>query len=408
MSYELHALRGLWVDTESTFGVAKTFPGSFLAMPFKEGSLEWKMLRKQLKPLLGKILLDGHDVNVLGAKAAELKFAVPLHSHGLDLTGVTAPPTSSTWALMRMLATLLGGSITTTNPGATTVVSSTTTTVTVTGTHGARFQANGCIGCRCVAGSTAIEAREVASVAGDVVTVKQAFSAAPITGQPVNGGVTFHLTEDPATALQFVIEGVETDDRVGIYGAMGGLKIDVPIGGEELPTMTFDLKGATWARLAAQAPQSLAYSVFQAVASVAAELTVPTFGATPRVQVDQSAFTLDLALAYAPITTGGGVENVLRHRRQASRPFAKVGFTTVFQDNTWYTARDAREVRAAYQQVGALGGECVLIAVPRMQIVDAQPAEHASAIAGVMVSAEGRHDSGAVGLGNSVLRLHFL
>lgn len=412
MSYELHALRGLWVDTESTFGIAKTFPGSFLAVPYREGSLTWSGLRRNHNPKLGKLLLDGHDVNVLGAKMAELKFQVPLHSHGIDLDGDVAPPTTSNWALLRLLATLFGGSIATTNPGVQTTVQagSTTTQVNVTATHGnTRFAADGVIACRVQAGSSALEVREIESVAANSVTVKEAFSATPVTGTPVNGGITVHLTEDPAGSLQFVIEGAEADDRIRLMGLMGTVKLDLPIGGEDFPMFSFDLKGADWARLGSGTAQALAYSNFQAIAGVFAELTAPTFGAAPRVVVDQSSFALELALTYEAIKTGGGVNNVLRHRRQATRPFAKGSFVTAYQDDTWYTARDNREVRSLFHQFGSFAGEAFLVSVPRVQITDVQAAEADKAIAGQVVSFEARHDDGsAAGIGPSVVRLHFV
>lgn len=410
MSYELHDLRGLWVDTESTFGTAKTFPGTFLAVPYREGSLNWNAMRQKLDPKLGKILLDGHDVQVLGRKSCDLKFDVPWHSHGTDMLATASVPTSSTWALLRILETIFGASVATgTNAANTTVQAGTTATVVnVTAGHGARFAADRVIGCEVVSGSGLIELREVESVATDAVTVKEAFSAVPVTGSSVRGGITVSLTEDPSGSLQFVLEGAEADDRLRLMGLMGGLKIDVPIGGEDFPKISFDMKGVDYARLGSGTAQSLAYSVFSAIAAVMAELTVPTFGsAQSRVAVDQSAFTLELALNYAPIKTGGGVQNVLRHRRQASRPFAKGSFTTPYQDDTWYTARDNREVRSVFQQLGNLPGSASLISVPRVQITDVQAAASAEAISGAVVSFEGRHDDGATAHGRSVARFHF-
>jgi hypothetical protein len=409
MSYELHDLRGLWVDTESTFGTAKTFPGTFLAVPYREGSVNWQQMRQLLDPKLGKLLLDGHDVKVLGRKESSLKFDVPWHSHGTDMIATASVPTSSTWALLKILETLFGASVATGTNGANTTVQAgtTTTVVNVTAGHGARFVADRVIACEVASGSGLVEMREIDSVATDAITVKEAFSATPVTGSSVRGGVTVTLTEDPSGSLQFVLEGAEADDRVRLMGLMGGLKIDVPIGGEDFPKISFDMKGVDYARLGSGTAQALSYSVFSAVAAVFAELLVPTFGSTTRVAVDQSAFTLELDLKYAPIRTGGGVQNVLRHRRQATRPFAKGTFTTPYQDDTWYTARDNREVRSIYQQIGNIPGSASLISVPRVQITDVQAGASAESIAGQVVSFEGRHDNGATAFGYSVARLHF-
>lgn len=412
MTIELHALRGLWVGVEpaGSYGSAfpLTFPANHLAFPFMEGSLEWKQMRAMLDPKAGKLKLDGHSKKVPGRKSATLKFDTVMHGHGLSLSGVTAAPTASTWALFRLLKTMLGGSIARGNTGAATVQAGTTTTVVnVTAGRGADFAANGVIAVPLVSGGP-LEAREIASIAIDAITVKEAFSAVPFTGGAVYGGVTFFPTEDPADSLQVVIEGAESDNRVALYGLQGGLKITVPIASDtEMPKLSFDLKGQTSARLTGATPQALAYTLFEPMDGVASELTVPGFGATPRVLVDDSAFALDLALNYGPITSGAAVENVKRMRRQATRPLAKGSWTTTNEDNTWYTARDNKTDHAVFKQIGNQPGATWLISVPRVQIVDVQDAASTTEASGQQVSFEGRRDAiDSTDIGGAVVRIH--
>jgi hypothetical protein len=414
MSIELDALRSLWVREESSYQTdhSGTFPSDFLAVPYKEGTLSPKGVQTLLDPLAAKLRADGHSLKVLGKKECTLGFGITLHSHGLDLDGDVAPPTTANWALMRILVALMGGSATTTSPGAQTTVQSgtTTTTVNVTAGHGARFAANGVIACQTVSGSSALELREILSVSTDAVTVKEAFSATPVTGTPVRGGITISLTEDPAQSLQFITEGRESSDRAGYRGMAGGFKLDLKVG--ELAALMFDLKGAGWGRLSDASPQSLSYSHFSPIAMVASELHVPTVGSTTRAAVDYSALSIEPSLVYEPQRAGGAAETIKRMKRQATRPFVKGSFVTPYEDQTWYTARDNREVRALFAQIGSLAGSACLISCPTIQVTDVQPAPADVAISGLSVSFEGRHDESAAAGSSahsySAQRYHFV
>lgn len=354
MSIELDALRSLWVYPESTYQADQsgTFPMGFLAVPLKEGTLQAKGTRDQLDPLAAKLRADGHSRKVLGKRACTLGFGVTLHSHGVDLDGDVSAPASSSWALRMILEALMGGSFATTNPGAQTTVQAgtSTTAVVVTTGHGARFEADGVIACQTVSGSSVLELREVLSVSGDTVSVKEAFSATPVSGTPVRGGVTVYLTEDPQTSLQFVTEGQESSDRAVYRGMAGGFKIDLKVG--ELAALMFDLKGAGWDRMSNASPQALSYANFSPMPLMASELHVPTVGSTTRTAVDYSAVTVEPSLVYEPVRAGGATETIKRMRRQATRPFAKASFVTQYEDQTWYTARDDRENRALFLQIG--------------------------------------------------------
>lgn len=415
MTIEIHQLRGIWVGVEpaGSYGVQfpLSFPSAFLAFPFMEGSLEWKQMTSMLDPKPAKLKLDGHSKKIPGRKSATLKFDAALHSHGLSLAGVTAAPTATTWALFRLLKTMLGGSIARGNTGATVVAAGTTTTVlNVTTGRGVDFAQNGVVAVPLVSGGP-LEAREIASVAGDAITVKQAFSAVPATGGSVYGGVTFFPTEDPADSLQCVIEGAENDNRIGLYGLQGGLKISVPIASDtDMPKLTFDLKGQVSARLAAQAAQALAYTLFEPMDGVASELTVPAFGsAQARTLVDDSAFSMDIALNYGPITSGAAAQNIKRMRRQATRPLVKGTFTTPNEDNTWYTLRDNKTDLTLFKQIGNLPGATWLISVSRIQVTDVQDGPTTTEASGQVVSFEGRRDAiDSTDIGGAAVRIHCL
>ena len=415
MTIELDILRGLWLYEEPAGSYAtdnsSAFPTGFLAVPYKEGTLSAQRLQKMLDPMAAKIRADGHSKKVLGPKGSKVGFTVPMHSHGSSLHGVAALPTTSTWALMRLLSAVMGATSSRTSGGATTVQAGTTATVVnVTAGRGADFERGQAIACEVSASSPALEAREILSIATDAITVKEAFSATPVTGTDVRGSVTFYPTEDPDTSLQLIAEGRESSDRWVHRGLQGGFKIAMKIGDGEIPEIAFDLEGATYGILSAQAPNALSYGVFTPFSSTYAELTVPTVGATTRVKVEQSAVSIEPDFRYGSVKSGGGTETVSRKRRQATRPLVKGSFTVPFEDGTWETARSAREDRAFFQQLGNAAGGMWLISAPTIQIVDVQGAASDEGVAGQVVSWEGRHDESALAsttaLTYAALRIH--
>lgn len=416
MTIEPHALRYLGVYEEpagsTTYAVDhSSTPGDFLAVPYKEGTLEFDEGRTDLDPMAGKVRLDGHSEKVVGPVKPTGKFNVTLHSHGLDLDGDVAAPTTSTWALLRILKAICGGSTATTNPGTQTlVVSSTTTTVTVTATHGARFSGGGVIACQTTSGSSLLELREILSVSGDIVTVKEAFSAAPVASTPVRGGVTVYMTEDPDTSLQFLIEGRELSDRFVFGGMQGGFGIAINQNG--LSELSFNLAGALFSHLSDGSGVTVpTYSVFSPVPCVASILTVPTVGTTTRTVVHQTDVKLEIGIQYEAVASGSGVNGIRRMRRLPSRPLVKGSFTTPFEDSTWRTAHTSREDRALFLQLGNLAGSACLISLPTIQIGQPKRAA-AGAVAGETVPFEARHDTSALAtttaLSYSAMRLHFV
>lgn len=415
MSIEPDILRflGIYEEPNGSYQTDhSSTPGDFLAFPFEEGTLQAQLGRNPLDPMAGKIRRDGHSKKVLGPRSCTLNFAGKIHSHGVDCDGQNDPPTKSTWALARMLTAIMGGALAddgtgTTSGSQTTVQSATSTTVTVTAGHGARFAAGGVIAVPVVSGSAVLEARPIKSVSTDTITVKQAFSATPVTGQPVRGGITFYMTEDPNTSLQALIEGREATDGVVLRGLQGGFSLSLPIG--DLGQIAFALQGAGWARLGSSSATNPTYSVFEPMALDPLELLVQTVGSTTRVMVPESELNVEPQIAFAPQRSGAATETIARMVRQPARPLVQGSFVTPYEDDTWYTARDDREDRAVWAQAGNLAGGIYCVEVPTVQITDVQPAASGENIAGQRVSFEGRHDEeigGSTEVGYSAFRIH--
>ena len=110
------------------------------------------------------------------------------------------------------------------------ITGGTATVPTVTSAAG--FLAGGAIAW--VNGSGVLEVREIESIAANSITLKHAFSAGPTNAQVAYAAATYSFTEDPQESLQFIVEGVENEDRWLLLGgqAVGG--VTVAIDGEEI------------------------------------------------------------------------------------------------------------------------------------------------------------------------------
>ncbi len=416
MSYESNLLRSVRVYVEPAGSYAvdnSSTAGDFINWPITEGFGMPAPARDMLDPMLSQQRLDGRAEKVVGKRTAAAAISALLASHGVDMVGNETPPPATTWALRRVLGAIMGGvSVTGNEAAATTVEAGTTTTaVTVTTNHGDRWVKGSVIGCEVSASSTALELREVASVSGDVVTVSEAFSATPVTGTSVRGGVTFYPTEDPDTSLQLFCQGRELSDNFVARGMQGGFQIEAKPG--QLAKLTFDLKGAAVTHLSNHSGINVpTLANWTPVAAVGSELRVPTVNSTTRTAVLASDFACSLGFAYEPVTGYGGTETIIRMRRQRPRDgiLARGTFVVPFEDGTWTTARDDREDRAIAMQIGTAAGGCWLLSFPTVQITDVTRTASASAISGQTVSWEARHDSSSTAstgeLSYAAMRLH--
>jgi len=411
MTYELDDKRyvGLYEEPAGSYAVDHSgTPADFLAMPWKRDTLQVQFGAEELDPNTSSMNLDDADELIHGPRSCTLSVGVTAHSHGLDLDGDVTAPTTSTWAMLRALQAILGGSVATTNPGAQTQVQAgtTTTAVTVTATHGSRFEAGGVIGCEVVSGSGVLELREVLSVAGDVVSVKQAFTAAPVTGSAVRGGVTVYMTNRPLTTLQALVEGRHGTDGASLRGLQGGLSLEAKPG--ELSTITLSLAGAGWNRMASAATVPT-YS-FSIAGAEPIRITESTVGSTSASCVPFSEMTVEPNISYEPLRTACADNTIGAMIRQDARPLVSGSFTVPYEDETWYDAWRASTQKALALQIGNVPGASILVTIPTVQIGVPQPVAASAGVAGVQVPWTSRRDqalSGTSELLRSALRFHF-
>lgn len=383
-------------------------------VPFVEGSIKASGDQELFSPKIGSSLLEYNDLKLPGRTKSTFAFSMPLHSHGVPIDGTTTLPTTSTWALMRILEVIFGAVASTTNGGARTVQAGTTTSVlTVTAGRGNDFSPGDAVGVR-VTGAAAgtMEVREVLSVTANTITVVEQFSALPVTGGTVYGAVTAYSIDDPTASLQFVLEGTEADDRRCFRGAQGTPKFELPVG-NEVPKISFDLKGSNWARLGSGSVSPASFGTLGLFVPVFNELHYTTVSGTTvaRNVVDQSAQTWEPGIAYDEVRSGGrsSTNNILRMKRKPVKPPLKASFTSIFEDGTFETERAAGTVKRMDLQLGNAPGSTILISCRSMQVVDVEDAVHESGIGGQKVSLEGRIPSaGTDARTRSVSVIHFM
>jgi len=409
LSIELHAVQRVRWTEESTFGSDMSASiASFFDLPIREGTAQMTLTTTSLDPMpLQQSRLDRAE-EVLGPRSATLTFT-------LNLSSVAPANLTAGWA-MALLENVFGGvweGISTTFTGGTAAVP------TVTSASG--FLAGAAIGW--VNSSGNLEVREIESISGTSITLKHAFSGAPSNAQTAYAGTTFYPTENPSTSLQFLVEGAESDDRWLLLGgqAVGGVSIAVDVTGQQLPSITVNMKFADW--LASDETSSsitgtlgtATYLDFNPMVGHAGELRVFTVGTSTLSTsslVHCSALAFNPAVNYVPVTSPSGVETVLRWRAGRTNPAIEGSFTTYYDGMTWFNARKNRGDYAFLYRMGNAAGETVVLSAPTVQIVNPQRVADASQLAAQTIQWKGRRDTD-VGVSTTELarapwRLHCL
>lgn len=336
---------------------------------------------------------------VIGRKTAEASIETDLLPRGTALTAGTTPAYTDT-AMGTLLKVIMGGYYADEGDTEDGAFASTTSVVGVA-TDGSRWTPGGAIG---VNNANGFEMREVSSIAGNQITPKVQFSAAPTNGSAVTNAETFFLTDDPATSLQMVVETADRDDIWWLQG-MQASSISFDLTLNALATMTVGLRGADWEHdddvgtpLGGGAlalgtiadgepiPFYRAYAYFQ------------TRGAPPMAysaanELDISALTLTLDLAYEPIPSPSGVNGVRRWKLVPRRPMASVEFVIPFENESLWDDWAGRQPKALFIQVGRVAGNTVLLSLPHLQIQNVQRVESSPSLHGIRVTATALEDN---------------
>ena len=396
MSIELSSLGRVRIAIESgtaNFAVDQSAsPSNFIDLPVMEGTFAPSRKEEKLDPMTLQTMVDDHEEKVRGPKSCDVNFSTILAGTGTAYTGGVAYPTTTTWALGRLLQTIMGGSILTPTVTSTCLVTagSTSTVVNVTAGHGTdgTFTTGGPIG---VLINGRVEVREVLSLSANSVTVNLAFSTAPSNGAAVYSGLTFWLSENPVDSLQILADGMEDTDKFVYAGLQGGFDLDVTTG--QFPKLSAKLNGPYWAKRSSASIAAGSVSLFSPALITDCEFIVGTVGSTTRNLVHCTNETWTPGIEYIDVKSSTASSTVLRKKRNRGRAIA--GKFTTYRDGSSFDFEAADSGKTdlyLLKQLGSTAGSIVTLVAPTVQCVTTNNAD-ASGVAGVEVEWEGRNST---------------
>ena len=223
--------------------------------------------------------------------------------------------------------------------------------------------------------------------------------------------------------MQFIVEGVENEDRFLLLGgqAVGGVTVAIDPSGAALPSIQFSMTFASW-KTSAETSGTITgtianstYSNYSPIVGQAGELRAFTVGASTLSTssiVHCSALAFAPKVVFVPVTSPSGTNTIYRWRAGRAMPPVEGSFTTFFQDYTWFTARSTKaDINIAYQ-MGQTAGSTVVITAPTVQIVNPQRVADGNQLAGQTVAFKGRRDtdtaSSTTALAKSPTRIHLV
>lgn len=411
MSIEIHSVGAIRFLSEGTFAVDGTGTlGNYTYLPFNEGTAQITLTTAEHDPLNSVASRVEAREWVLGKKSATLTFTMNLSPTG---TAAASGVTAISGPLGKLLKAVMGGE----NLGVgTTFTGGTAEVPTVTSAAGLAVGA--AIGWANAAGT--VEWREIESISGTSITLKQAFSGAPANATICYACASYHFTEDPSETLQFLVEGVESDDRWLLLGgqAVGGVTFDLAVSGDGIPTATFNFTFANYKRsnettgTVTGALASPTYAGYSPIVGHVGELrafVVGTATLSDASIVHCSALAWNPKIAFGPVPSPKGTNGVHRWRALRASPPIEGSFDTFYEDLTWWTARDDKARRHLQYTCGTAAGAAIVFSAPCVQITNPQRSAGGE-LAGQTVSYRGRRDidvgASTTALAKSPARIH--
>lgn len=410
MTIESFLLRRVAVTEEASdaFAVDVTASATYRDVPVQEGTATLALTQPMLDPQIMQQRLDARSLLVRGVKSAELSITVPLGATGVAAGDGATSPAYTAQGLLYLLKILYGGA-NDENVGDTAISSANTYTITPTTTT--VFDGGECLGW---VGAGGFEARSLVSGAA-TIALRDQLSASPSGTDVLYAGTTIHPTANPLTSVQMIVEGAEQDDRWLLMGGQvtGAPSISLTHG--EIPTMTFQLTFANWAKEPVTAITVADYSTFTPVAWTGGVRAINGAASGSISGACLDAASVDLAFSgpmYVAARSGCGTNTIKRWVRQRAVPFATVNLVLPYEDSSWLTERDDQEYYGIHIQIGSVAGSTVLIDIPKLQVTNAQPTDNES-LAYQTVTFESTTDSYATQADDddiryAAFRLHFL
>lgn len=404
--YPLRSLR-VYEETSGNFAVDHSgTPGDFLPVPAQPDSLSFAPEIEMLDPNVLQQYIGGRTTKVLGPRSSTLECTVPLHGSSKQGSVSEAAATKDTNALFRMLATVMGG---VEGGGNGSKVDSASSASVVTVTNATDFKAGGCLGW--VNSSSELEMVPIQSVTSNTITTKIALSGTPSTNDDIYVATTFYLDETTGSHLQFLAEGLESDDFWSVRGMqLDSMSLNLPFG--EMPTIGFSFMGAEWSYVGGGSLSAESYDNFEPIAFNGGTFLTQQVGTATRSTTDSPQVTLEPQISYIPVPSHNGTNTILRYKMQQEPPIISGNFMPYYEDQTWFNARANKTAYLLALQIGTANNRGVLFEVPNSQIVSVSGPQDSEGLTAHEVGFEGGLDTDATDqstrLRRSAFRIHFI
>lgn len=397
MSFEVDLLKRIRINEEANGSFATDVTvsdiGSFLDLPFNEGSESLVLDRPTQSPLENAQYQFEHVTEVLLPKRASLSFTMNLDALSTRADDGVAASQGALGMLLKigMGGEQLGTGDTVSDAGPATTDFDVTTV--------ARFDETDAIGI--VVSSGVIECREIATIASSNLLFKVPTSAAPSNGAEVYQSAKYWISEAVETSLQCIVEGKESDDNWVLYGGqLDSMSFNLESG--TIPTVSFTWKFADWKHgdEAAYTPSALAFASFAdrtTIPIVNSQLLCNDVATRTISEVIANSITFEPNIEYVPISTPSDTNNIYQWKRtrSAGTPAITGSFTLPFEDHTrFHDDRNSKTRQAIFFQIGnSTTDGAILISVPSAQILNHQRISLDGQIAGEQITFAGGRDT---------------
>lgn len=388
--------------------------GDFDLVPVIEGTLDFDPQVVGVDPGQANHHIYDWRKEIHGPKRWTLSFQVPLAPTG-TLAGDTE--TASEGVIGKLLKVVMGGrqlgvgTTVATNWGSPSSGDGTVVTTLDPGGAIAWADANG-----------RLHAREIKSKSGSTLTTKVAFPGSPQASDVLHPAASYFLHKNPQAFAQFVVMGEEEDDRWIFLGGSGTVSLNLPLSGEEVPSLTFEFTGRRWeygedgaTDLSLEAFNPEAFADYSPITDHVGELIEQAVGTATLAQTPVKGLSFDLTLENREITAPHAAEGLLYHRRvrQQGPTIQGTLMPSFFEDLTRMKRRDNRDdVYLAYSFGTSASSGLVLITASCVQYTGLGREDN-DAVAVESITWKGRNDIDTVeatpsDLGLSCFRIHII
>jgi hypothetical protein len=384
--------------------------GDFVDVPIIEGTMEADPGVQQIDTgQLVQSLFDYRE-EIPGKKTWKLSFSMALAPTGTAAASTVAALQGALGKLLKIVwggENLSTGSVATALWGAADEGAVTVDTTMLAGSAIGWEDADG-----------VFHAREVEEN-GATVTTKIAFPSPPAMNDVIYGSATYYLKRRPDTTAQFIVEGLNDEDRWLLLGGQGTVTFDLPLDGESMPTANFEFTGRAWeygedaaVDLTATELAVASYTNHSPISGHAGRLIEQVVGTSTIATTCVTAFEIAVELSKVEQTCPSGPEGMSGYFiGRTNGPVVKGKFTTFFEDLTDFTRRDDRTAMYLAYQIGLEKGRTILITASTVQYGPVMTANEEAR--STVVEWKGRNDAGTVivtatDLSNSPVRVAIL